>query len=103
MSTMKGFSLCYIPPEKLMDNTSISGEKYDIFALGLTLLQDYLSLAQKDIFGLNDPENNGKQKVQSYLNQINDMEVRKILTGMLEFDPSKRSGYHDVLESINKL
>ena len=38
MSTMNGFSETYIPPEKILDNKSISGEKYDIFALGLTLL-----------------------------------------------------------------
>ena len=87
---MKGFSLYYIPPEKIeqdkYNNIKIDGEKYDIFALGLTLLQDYLSLANSSIIGANYPEK-GEAILKQFLDQIEDIKVKKILTGMLEFDP----------------
>ena len=51
---------------------------------------------------LNDLHNR-EEKVLNFLKSIKDEKVREILGGMLEFDPSKRFGYHDVLERIQQL
>ena len=77
----------------------IDKEKSDIFSLGLLLLQDYLSLKQQDIQGLNASPNGPKQ-IKELLHQIKDDQVSSLISSMLEFEPADRVAYSDVLRVL---
>ena len=48
----------------------LKGEKNDVFSLGVTLLQDYLTLQNNDIRGIN--LQGGEEKINALLNRIDD-------------------------------
>ena len=72
---LKGGSINYMSPEfkvsSLADyGTMLQGEKNDVFSLGITLLQSYLTLPSESIKGLNDI--GGEQKIETLLSDVTD-------------------------------
>ena len=74
----------------------LMGEKNDVFSLGVTLLQDHLTLKNDEIRGIN--EKGGEQIINRLLGLVEDDQIRKILRGMLLHSPSERWGYFEVID-----
>ncbi len=117
------YTLCYASPEYLSDKTN-SDEKYDIWGLGVIMLELYLktlNIFKKDeidnridqynylqtIFeetenhstnDLNNPSNQNKN-FKNLLEQINDTDAKDFLKNILVFDPKKRYSAKRALES----
>ena len=74
----------------------LKGEKNDVFSLGVTLLQDYLTLKNTDIRGINTQ--GGEEKINTLLTRVDDADIKQILAKMLNHNPDKRSDYYEVIE-----
>ena len=117
------YTLCYASPEYLND-TSNSDEKYDIWGLGVIMLELYLKILnifKKDGIdnridqlkylqtffeetendNLNNPkyQNKNFKNFKNLLEQINDTDAKDFLKNILVFDPKKRYSAKRALES----
>ena len=96
----------YLSPETVTQienekSMRVYAEKNDVFSLGVTLLQDYLSLPTKDLRDLNSE--NGQEKIGALLASIEEADVRRVLEGMLRHNPELRFDFFDVIELCHEL
>ena len=74
----------------------LKGEKNDVYSLGVTLLQDYLTLENKDIVGMN--KKGGEERISALLTRISDKDIKQILAKMLNHNPEQRVDYYEVIK-----
>ena len=98
---LQGGTELYMSPEfrELWNKNSdepLKGEKNDVFSLGMTLLQDYLTLENKELKGIN--KQGGEYKISALLTRIYDKDIKQILAKMLNHNPYMRIDYYEVIE-----
>ena len=109
------YTLSYSAPELLINTYKIN-EKYDMWCLGVLILELYLKKSQIfrnkkaehrkkffALFGVGDytiAENLKNFKINdNIINQVNDKSAKNLIKNLLSFDPNKRHSAEDILKS----